>query len=63
VNADNLWRQTKHRGKKKRLAALEVKALKRRQAIDPVIGHLKADNRIGRCHLNCGLIRVFVCEA
>ena len=25
--------------------------LKRRQAIEPIIGHLKADHRMDRCHL------------
>jgi IS5 family transposase len=25
--------------------------LKRRQAIEPIIGHLKADHRMNRCHL------------
>jgi len=34
---------------------LEVKTLKRRQAIEPVIGHLKADHRMGRCHLEGAL--------
>ena len=25
--------------------------LKRRQAVEPIIGHLKADHRMNRCHL------------
>ncbi|MBD3743450.1 MAG: IS5 family transposase, partial [Stenotrophomonas sp.] len=29
----------------------ERKLLKRRQAIEPIIGHLKADHRMDRCHL------------
>jgi IS5 family transposase len=29
----------------------EKKLLKRRQAIEPIIGHLKADHRMNRCHL------------
>jgi IS5 family transposase len=29
----------------------ERKLLKRRQAIEPIIGHLKSDNRMNRCHL------------
>ena len=29
----------------------ERKLLKRRQAIEPIIGHLKADHRMNRCHL------------
>lgn len=40
-----------HRGKPKRLTALERKQLKRRQAIEPIIGHLKANHRMDRCHL------------
>ena len=51
VDAENPQIQIKHRGKKTRLTELELKTLKRRQAIEPVIGHLKADHRLGRCHL------------
>ncbi|TSE18502.1 Transposase DDE domain protein [Tepidimonas alkaliphilus] len=40
-----------HRGKIKRLTRQERKLLKRRQAIEPLIGHLKADHRMDRCHL------------
>ena len=40
-----------HRGKIKRLTHEERKLLKRRQAIEPVIGHLKQDHRMNRCHL------------
>ncbi|WP_258304850.1 transposase, partial [Escherichia coli] len=29
----------------------ERKLLRRRQAIEPIIGHLTADHRMGRCHL------------
>ena len=55
LDADNPQIQIKHRGKKTRLTELEVKTLKRRQAIEPVIGHLKADHRMGRCHLKGAL--------
>jgi IS5 family transposase len=55
VDADNPDIEIKHRGKKARLTELEVKTLKRRQAIEPVIGHLKADHRMGRCHLKGAL--------
>jgi len=55
VDADNPEIEIKHRGKKTRLTELEVKTLKRRQAIEPVIGHLKADHRMGRCHLKGAL--------
>lgn len=40
-----------HRGKPKRLTAQERRQLKRRQAIEPIIGHLKTDHRMDRCHL------------
>jgi len=40
-----------HRGKFKSLTKLQRKWLKRRQAIEPAIGHLKADYGMGRCHL------------
>jgi hypothetical protein len=41
----------KHRGKFKSQTDQERKMLKRRQAIEPIIGHLKADHRMNRCHL------------
>jgi IS5 family transposase len=41
----------KHRGKFKSLTDEDKKDLKRRQAIEPIIGHLKADHRMNRCHL------------
>lgn len=37
-----------HRGKIKRLTRAQRKALKRRQAVEPVIGHLKSDHRMDR---------------
>ncbi len=37
-----------HRGKLKRLTRAQRKALKRRQAVEPVIGHLKSDHRMER---------------
>lgn len=40
-----------HRGKLKSLSKAQRKALKRRQAVEPVIGHLKQDNGMGRCWL------------
>ncbi|MCT0224376.1 transposase [Synechococcus sp. CS-1328] len=40
-----------HRGKAKRMSEEERKLLKRRQAIEPIIGHLKSDHRMERCHL------------
>jgi IS5 family transposase len=51
VDKDNLGLDIKHRGKFNSLTDDEKKSLKRRQAIEPIIGHLKADHRMNRCHL------------
>lgn len=51
VDKDNPDIAIKHRGKDKRLTGEERRLLKRRQAIEPIIGHLKADHRMDRCHL------------
>ena len=51
VDKDNPGLDIKHRGKWKSLTKPEIKLLKRRQAIEPIIGHLKADHRMDRCHL------------
>lgn len=51
VDADNPGVAIKHRGKFKTLTAQERKLLRRRQAIEPIIGHLKSDHRMDRCHL------------
>ena len=51
VDADNPGIAIKHRGKFKTLTARERQLLKRRQAIEPIIGHLKSDHRMERCHL------------
>ena len=51
VDADNPDTAIKHRGKFKTLTDQERKLLKRRQAIEPIIGHLKADHRMDRCYL------------
>jgi transposase, IS5 family len=40
-----------HRGKAKRLTAQQKTWLRRRQAVEPTIGHLKADHRMDRCWL------------
>ena len=40
-----------HRGKFKSLTQEEKRWLKRRQAIEPMIGHTKSDNRMDRCWL------------
>jgi transposase, IS5 family len=39
------------RGKSKRISEQDKGLLKRRQAIELIIGHLKSDNRMDRCHL------------
>lgn len=51
VDADNPEMRIVHRGKSKRISRQETRQLRRRQAIEPIIGHLKADHRMGRCHL------------
>jgi transposase, IS5 family len=51
VDADNPDVRIVHRGKSKRISEQDRKLLKRRQAIEPIIGHLKADHRMQRCHL------------
>jgi len=51
VDADLPGVRIVHRGKSKRISEQETKLLKRRQAIEPIIGHLKSDNRMDRCHL------------
>jgi transposase, IS5 family len=51
VDKDNPQIEIKHRGKDKRLTDEERRLIKRRQAIEPIIGHLKADHRMNRCHL------------
>jgi len=51
VDQQNPSVSIKHRGKYKRLTEKERRLLKRRQAIEPIIGHLKADHRMNRCHL------------
>lgn len=40
-----------HRGKSKTLTAAHRTWLRRRQAVEPAIGHLKADHRMERCGL------------
>ena len=55
VDADNPEQQIIHRGKFKSLSAREKTWLKRRQAVEPAIGHLKADHRMDRCWLQGSL--------
>ena len=51
VDADLPGVHIVHRGKAKRISEQDRKLLKRRQAIEPIIGHLKSDHRMERCHL------------
>jgi len=48
VDADNPDVHIVHRGKSKRISEQDRQLLKRRQAIEPIIGHLKAHHRIDR---------------
>ena len=40
-----------HRGRIKTMTQMQRRWLKRRQAVEPAIGHLKSDNRMQRCWL------------
>jgi IS5 family transposase len=51
VDADNPNVEIIHRGKYKSLTAQQKRWLRRRQAVEPAIGHLKSDNRMDRCWL------------
>jgi IS5 family transposase len=51
VEKENLGIEVKHRGKDERLTDEERRLLKRRQAIVPIMGHLKVDHRMDRCDL------------
>lgn len=51
VDADNPAVEIIHRGKYKSLTKPQRRWLKRRQAVEPAIGHLKSDHRMDRCWL------------
>jgi IS5 family transposase len=51
VDADIAPMQLIHRGKSKSLTATQRAWLRRRQAVEPAIGHLKTDHRMERCWL------------
>ena len=51
VDCDNPNVEIIHRGKYKSLTAQQRRWLKRRQAVEPAIGHLKSDHRMDRCWL------------
>ena len=55
VDADNPGVEIIHRGKYKTMTDLQKRWLKRRQAIEPMIGHTKSDNRMDRCWLQGAL--------
>ena len=55
VDADNSGVQIIHRGKYKSLTKQQRRWLKRRQAIEPAIGHAKSDHRMDRCWLQGAL--------
>lgn len=51
VDVDNPGVEILHRGRFNSMTSLQRRWLKRRQAIEPAIGHLKADHRMNRCWL------------
>lgn len=51
VDADIAPVELIHRGKAKRLTRMQRRWLKRRQAVEPVIGHVKQDHGMQRCWL------------
>ena len=51
VDCDNPLVEIIHRGKYKSLTKQQRRWLKRRQAVEPAIGHLKSDHRMDRCWL------------
>ena len=55
VDADNPNKQLIHRGKFKSLSPQQKGWLRRRQAVEPAIGHLKSDHRMDRCWLQGAL--------
>ena len=55
VDADNPKVEIIHRGKFKSLTTQQRRWLRRRQAVEPAIGHLKSDNRMDRCWLKGSL--------
>jgi len=55
VDADNPGKEIIHRGKFKSLNPQQKAWLRRRQAVEPAIGHLKSDHRMDRCWLKGSL--------
>ena len=66
VDGDNPGRHILHRGKFKSLTAQQRTWLRRRSAVEPAIGHLKADHRLERCWLQGALgdaLHALICAA
>ncbi|MFO0237530.1 MAG: hypothetical protein ACK53Z_05910, partial [Betaproteobacteria bacterium] len=55
VDKDNPGVEIIHRGKYRSLTHPQRRWLRRRQAVEPAIGHLKADHRMNRCWLQGAL--------
>ena len=55
VDGDNPGKHILHRGKFKSLSLQHRGWLRRRAAVEPAIGHLKADHRLDRCWLQGAL--------
>ena len=55
VDADNPGKQIIHRGRYKSMTPQQKAWLRRRQAVEPAIGHLKSDHRLNRCWLQGAL--------
>jgi len=55
VDKDNPGVEIIHRGKYRSLTRTQRRWLRRRQAVEPAIGHLKADHRMNRCWLQGAL--------
>ena len=55
MDAHNPGIEIIHHGGHKSLPRMQRRWLKRRQAVEPVIGHLKANHRMSRCWLHCSL--------
>lgn len=51
VDGDNPGVEILHRGRWKSMTRTQRRWLKRRQAVEPAIGHLKSDHRMARCWL------------
>ena len=51
VDKDNPGVEVVHRGRIRSMSNAQKKLLRRRQAIEPAIGHIKHDHRMIRCYL------------